>query len=423
MAKLAQTSVKYLVKASFTAEGLVEKPDVIGALFGQTEGLLGPDLDLRELQRTGRIGRVEVNSQFKEGKTSGEITLPSSLDSTETALVAAALETIERIGPCATKINVTSIEDLRASKRQYMMDRAKSLLSSMLQSVPESATVTEELMESVRSAEVLEFRGLPAGPDAPTADSLILVEGRADVVNLLRNGIKNVMAFGGTQIPPFIADISREREITAFLDGDRGGDLILKGLIEFGVEIDFVARAPEGKEVEELTKKELFKSLREKVPFEQLMAGKDISKISASSLRTFPKREARDSFGPGSDSGPREKGEKAERAGRSEAKGEAKAESKMSEIEREFFKSQAVELVGTRAAAIFDKNMKFSGRVPVKELATALKAVDSPSAVVLDGKIERSLIKLAETYGVKWLIGTAAEERSSRVAVVTSEEL
>jgi len=265
MPKLAQATNKYTIYAHFECDGTVEKPDVIGAVFGQTEGLLGVDLDLRELQRTGRIGRIDVDLQIRGGKAAGTIMIPSSLDTSETALVAAAVETIERVGPANSRLNIEKIEDERTEKRKYVVERAKQLLQKMEETVPEATEVLEQIKEAVRVAEVVNWHGLPAGPEAATGEALIIVEGRADVVNLLRNGIKNCVAIEGTSVPPFIGQISGEKETTVFLDGDRGGDLILKELAAVA-DIDFVARAPTGKEVEELTKKELFKALRERVP-------------------------------------------------------------------------------------------------------------------------------------------------------------
>ena len=126
MGKLAQATSKYTIYARFDADGTVEKPDVIGAVFGQSEGLLGPDMELRELQKTGRVGRIDVEMRSVNGKTSGIITIPSSLDSSETALIAACMETIERVGPCLAKINIEKIEDTRITKRKYVIDREKS---------------------------------------------------------------------------------------------------------------------------------------------------------------------------------------------------------------------------------------------------------------------------------------------------------
>jgi len=270
MGKLAQSTIKYLIEADFTANGLVEKPDVIGAIFGQTEGLLGQDLDLRELQRTGRIGRIEVTLKETKRKTTGEIIIPSSLDGSETALIAAAVETIERIGPCESSIKLKAVKDIRAVKRDYVVDRAKRILTKLIEDeIPSTTELTEKIKESVRTAEITEYKGLPCGSDILPSDELIIVEGRADVLALLKHGIKNVIATGGTSIPTTIIELSKEKITTVFLDGDRGGDLILKELLQL-TNLDYVARAPDGKEVEELTKKEIFKALRSRIPIEQM---------------------------------------------------------------------------------------------------------------------------------------------------------
>lgn len=269
MAKLAQSTIKYLIEAEFTTDGIVEKPDVIGAIFGQTEGLLGQDLDLRELQRTGRIGRIDVDISSEEGKTKGRISVPSSLDSSETALIAAALETIERIGPCSSDVKIKNVKDVRSEKRDFMIDRAKNILQNLIgEEIPPSSMITEKIKETVRTAQIQEFHGLPAGPDLNNSDEVILVEGRADVLNLLKNGIKNVIAIGGAVVPQEIIRLSREKIITLFVDGDRGGDLVMKEVMQL-CDVDYVVRAPAGKEVEELSKKEIFKLLREKVGIEQ----------------------------------------------------------------------------------------------------------------------------------------------------------
>ena len=50
-------------KAKFEVEGVVEKADLIGAIFGQTEGLFGPEMNLQELQKTWKVGQIEVKRQ------------------------------------------------------------------------------------------------------------------------------------------------------------------------------------------------------------------------------------------------------------------------------------------------------------------------------------------------------------------------
>ncbi len=272
MAKTYIDTVKYLIYAEIEIGGLVDKPDVVGAVFGQTEGLLGDELDLRDLQKNGRIGRIEVDLNARGGKTIGVIKVPSSLDMVETSIIAASLETVDRVGPCDARVRVQKIEDTRNQKRRVLVDRAKNLLKTLLNTeIPESREISELVREQVKTAEVVEYGPdrLAAGPGIEKLNEIIFVEGRADVINLLKNDIPNAIAIGGAKVPRSIVELSKGKEVTAFLDGDRGGDIILNELIQAGAELDFVARAPVGKEVEELTRKEIIKVLRNKVPVEQ----------------------------------------------------------------------------------------------------------------------------------------------------------
>jgi 5S rRNA maturation endonuclease (ribonuclease M5) len=267
------SAAKYQIRARISAEGVIEKPDVVGAVFGQTEGLLGDELDLRDLQKSGRVGRIEVDIDSRKGKSEGEIIIPSSLDQVETAILASGLETVDRIGPCRAKIEVISVEDIRVSKRQKIVERAKEILVKLTE---ESKGVGIDLTESVRKAVQVEeitsygSEHLPAGPNVDQAESLIVVEGRSDVLNLLRCGIKNVIAVEGTSVPQTVKDLSRGKTVTAFTDGDRAGELILREMLQT-MDIDFVARAPRGSEVEELTQKQLLKCLRNKIPINQYL--------------------------------------------------------------------------------------------------------------------------------------------------------
>ncbi|MDT8358264.1 MAG: DNA primase DnaG [Methanomicrobiaceae archaeon] len=263
-------TTKYLIHLFLQAEGVVEKSDVVGAIFGQTEGLLGDDLDLRDLQRTGRMGRIDVQITSRKGETRGDVLIATSLDKAETALLAAALETIDRVGPCSARITVDRIEDIRVSRRRKIVDRAKELI---LEEFDEGAINSDEIMDVVREFSRIEKIGtlgetqLPAGPNVTDSDAIIVVEGRADVINLLRYGIKNAVAVEGTKIPEEIIQLTRSKTSTVFLDGDRGGDLILSELLQVA-DIDYIAFAPRGKSVEELSRKEVLKGLRNKVPVE-----------------------------------------------------------------------------------------------------------------------------------------------------------
>ena len=266
-------ATKYMIKAKITADGIVEKPDVVGAIFGQTEGLLGEDLDLRDLQKTGRIGRIEVEVVSKGGKSEGIIYISSSLDQVETVLIASSLETIDRVGPCKAGMRVLGIEDVRVIKREKVVERAKELLNDMIsQSKGSSADLTQSIRQSIQVEEITTYGKdkCPAGPGIKDSEAIIIVEGRSDVLNLLKAGIKNAIAVEGTNIPKTVQDLSREKVTTAFVDGDRGGELILRELFQTA-EIDFVARAPRAHEVEELSSKQLVKCLRNKVPGDQYM--------------------------------------------------------------------------------------------------------------------------------------------------------
>lgn len=262
MGKVSPPSIKYIIKATFIAEGVVEKPDVIGAIFGQTEGLLGEDLELRELQKKGKIGRIEVNLEVKDSKTYGTVEIPTSIDKTETTLIAAAIETIERIGPCDAKFEVSNIEDVRISKRQYIVERAKVLLEKLTASLPEIKELENEIITYTKTSKISEYgeENLPCGPDMENPE-IIVVEGRADVLNLLKAGIKNVIAMNGAVVPKTIKELGKTKQLILFIDGDRGGLLIAKDAIEHA-QVAKIARAPDGKEVEELTEKEINTCLR-----------------------------------------------------------------------------------------------------------------------------------------------------------------
>ena len=216
MAKISPIASKYIVRSSIKIDGIVDRPDVIGAVFGQTEGLLGNDLELRELQRSGKIGRIEVNLKTTGGKTAGEIIIPSSLDKTETAIVAAALEIIQRIGPCNADIKVQAIEDVRITKRQFVIDRAKALLSHLTENtLPDSQEIASEVAESVRMMEIKDYGRdkLPAGPEVADSEEIIVVEGRADVLMMLKHGFKNCIAMQGSSVQRQLLNFQRKNPL------------------------------------------------------------------------------------------------------------------------------------------------------------------------------------------------------------------
>ncbi|KUH31664.1 hypothetical protein APY94_12000 [Thermococcus celericrescens] len=414
-------TTKYVIYAEFEASGIVERPDVVGAIFGQTEGLLGDDLDLRELQKTGRIGRIRVEVHTKAGKTYGTITVPSSLDRVETAILAAALETIDRVGPAEANIKVLRIEDVRATKRKYIIERAKEILEGLMeQEIPETQELTEEVKKAVRAKELIEYgpEKLPAGPHVPFSDSIIVVEGRADVLNLLKHGIKNAIAVEGTSVPETITKLSKERIVTAFTDGDRGGELILKELLQVA-DVDYVARAPEGKEVEELTKKEIVKSLRSKVPAEQVITeifykGRNFYDVIKEKEKAKAREERKEERKPAAHApsqvqrGPVER--KPEKPERPEPKREERIikpiqQPKPSELDEFGELIEKVKASKESMALLLDKDKNVLAEIPVREMTGRLKERKDVYAVVFNGVITQRLIDTVSESGVKYLVG------------------
>ena len=293
-----QDTAKYLVHADITANGIVERSDVVGAVFGQTEGLLGDELDLRELQDASKVGRIDVEIDSQNGQSFGRITIATSLDRVETAILGASLETIDRVGPCRATIEVREIEDVRAAKRREVVERAKTLLTDgFADSMRSSRDLVEEVRESVRIEDITDYEGFPAGPHVVESDAIIVVEGRADVLTLLQYGIKNAVAVEGTDVPDAVAELTESRTVTVFLDGDRGGELIRRELTQVG-DIDYVALAPEGRSVEDLSRHEVMSALREKVPHEQLGEIDDVEPLDPDEAES---REGGETEGPPSD--------------------------------------------------------------------------------------------------------------------------
>lgn len=355
-------TAKYIIKARFEVEGVVEKPDIIGAVFGQTEGLFGSELDLRELQKSGRIGRIEIELKSKGDRTYGTIIIPTSLDRVTTAIIAASLESINRVGPCASRITLERIEDVRDAKRKTIIERAKKILHEWtIETLPTAEEVYREVSETLRTARVEKYgpEELTCGPEIDSAKEIIIVEGRADVINMLRSGYQNVIALEGAKVPETIIKLTKEKEATALLDGDRGGDLIQKELLQV-TNVKYIARAPEGKEVEDLTPNEISEALKKRKPVEE-----------------FYRR-------------PRKKA------------GKKLVPKKIIEV--------AKNIEGTLEAVLLNGELKEIERLPVGELAEKLKEMEGVDTIVFDGVITQRLVDIAEEKGIKYLIAGRISE-------------
>ncbi len=426
------STTKYLISARLSTDGIVEKPDIVGAIFGQTEGLLGDELDLRDLQKSGRIGRIEVEVSSSKGKSEGLVYVPSSLDQVETAILASSLETIDRVGPCKARITIDKIEDVRVSKRNKIVERAKQLLNELMKSSKVSGVdLADSVRQSVQIEEVVHYGKdrLPAGPNIEDSDAIIVVEGRSDVLNLLKYGIKNVIAVEGTNVPQAIVDLAREKVVTAFVDGDRGGELILRELLQVA-EVDFIARAPAGQEVEELTQKQIVKCLRNKVPADQFAEMLNITPA-------FPKN--------GEKGGRREEEQRGGRDRREEDRGRPQHPQKEREqraaprppepekVSRKFtpeqvrYKTTLDELNNTSKARLLNQAGIVIKEVHVGLLADTLKeGAEGLTAVVLDGIITQRILDIAVEKNIIAVVGVKLgniAKLPTNVEVLTKEDL
>jgi len=364
--------VKYLVRLRFEVDGVVERADVIGAIFGQTEGLFGPEMNLNELQKSWKVGRIEINLESKNDKTRGEVIVPMSTDIGTAALIAAAVESVDKVGPCSSRFVLEGIEDVRASKRKQIVDRAKLIVRDWSsKSSSEGENVLKDVVESTKRARVVNYgvENLPAGPGVYTSELVYLVEGRADVVLFLRAGIENVVALEGTSVPESVIELGKKKRLIAILDGDRGGDLIEKELSQV-VRVEKVLRAPPGKEVEDLTPIEVLQLLKAERIEQQPRGGRMEREV-------VPEREA--------------------------------ASEPIVEKAREIYPT----LNGTLEAILLDEELQEVGRFPISELVQKMETLNGARYLVFDGIITQRLVESASRVGVKGLIGHRTGEINS----------
>ena len=379
MAKVSPVSIKYMIHANFIAEGALEKPDVIGALFGQTEGLLGADLEMRDLQKEGKIGRIEVELERNGKQTTGRIKIPTALDQSETTLIAAAIETIERMGPTDSQIEISRIEDVRGSKRDYIIERAKKLMQE-IQGSSDSSEISNEIKDSVKMASLSEHGSekLPCGD--LSGREIIVVEGRADVLNLLKNGVNNVIAMNGTKLPEAVKELGHKKDLILFVDGDRGGKLIAQNVVD-NTKVKYIASAPDGKEVEELTGKEILMNLRKRV------APSDFLSKGFSHRSVSPKTQ---------NSG----GEKKRTSQHNSEPEQNNPNSKTPKIkipDTQIEKLKEIAKKTNSKAIILDQNLNKINDTTIKGLTRTLKRLNQNAfAIIINGTLTNTVLQVAE---------------------------
>jgi len=404
--------LKYVIKFKIEIHGRVDRHDIIGAIFGQTEGLLGQEFDLRELQDKGRIGRIKVDIKHQGSKTVGEIEIPSNLSRPETAVIAAMIETIDKVGPYDARIQLVEIKDLRLEKLEKIVERAKSILNQWKESTPDTKEILKKIVSPEKPPEVIYYGDdrLPAGPDVDKSDTVIIVEGRADVINLMKYGIKNTIALEGAKekVPDTIKELAKKKTTIAFVDGDRGGELILKTLLS-EVDVDYVARAPPGKEVEDLTGKEITRSLKDIVPADQMRKKLGIEKeetgkeeVAESKPEEKKVKEAEEEKEkPAGETGGKEEKVEVEEGGKVEEPGVQTIA-----IPKEVL-DNINSLKGTLEAVLYDSQWNEIKRLPVRDLVRELEGLEDSKvfAILMDGIITQRLLDLAASKGVKIIIG------------------
>lgn len=385
--------VKYHVKLKFEVDGLVEKADIIGAIFGQTEGLLGPEMNLNELQKVSKVGRIEVNVDSKSNSAKGDALIPMSTDISTAALIAAAIESIDKVGPFQAKFSLIGIDDIRAIKKKIIVDRAKKIVQEWAtKTISEGEEMLKDVYDASKPGRLTTFgkAQLACGVGVYDSDWIILVEGRADVINLLRAGYDNAIAIEGAKIDETILKLTQGKRIIAFIDGDRAGDLILKELQGL-VKIDKVYRAPSGREVEECTPLEISEILKD---VNEFIKNIHIVKQDFDNNNQIDTKEGKDTVNDT----------------------EEKNDDELSAIKKRLTIKEQDEIISiikqvfpdineTLEAIIFDKSLKTMIKVPVSEIVRKVFDTKGGKLLVLDGIITQRLVEAANKAGIQYIIG------------------
>jgi 5S rRNA maturation endonuclease (ribonuclease M5) len=411
--------VKYHVKLSFEVDGLVEKADIIGAIFGQTEGLLGPEMNLNELQKVSKVGRIEVNVDTKSNIAKGDALIPMSTDISTAALIAAAIESIDKVGPFQAHFILSGIDDIRAIKKKVIVDRAKKIVQDWAtKTISEGEEMLKDVYDASKPGKLTTFgkAQLACGTGVFNSEWVILVEGRADVINLLRAGFDNAIAIEGAKIDETITHLTEGKKVIAFLDGDRAGDLILKELQGL-VSVDKVYRAPQGREVEECTPLEISQLLgnifeeskedtfpRKQTPFPQKKYHKTEKEkpVFQQSPQKIPQGNNVESI-------------------LVQTNNDIKSDTGQNSIIRDIY-SQINE---TLEAIVLDGSMNTIIKVPVSEIVKKLDDISGGKILILDGIVTQRLIDASDKAGIEQIVGhrLADIKRNSSLKINTFSEI
>lgn len=399
--------VKYHVKLKFEVDGIVEKADIIGAIFGQTEGLLGPEMNLNELQKVSKVGRIEVNVDTKSNTTKGDALLPMSTDISTAALISAAIESIDKVGPFQGKFLLVGIDDIRAIKKKVIVDRAKKIIQEWAtKTISEGEEMLRDVYDASKPGKLTAFgkAQLACGTGVFESPVIILVEGRADVINLLRAGFDNSIAIEGAKIDETITNLTSGKKVIAFLDGDRAADLILKELQGL-VKIDKVLRAPTGKEVEECTPLEITEILKDVIePTDEQFEAPAQHQKTVKKSKSYENNST--SYQEPSNLNNGEK---------------ISDDPQITSAVKEVYP----QINETLEAMILDNSMQTLLKVPVSEIIKRLDSLEGARFLVMDGIITQRLIDAAYRAGIEYVVGHRMAElkKSPEITVRTFDQI
>ncbi len=400
--------VKYHVKLKFEVDGLVEKADIIGAIFGQTEGLLGPEMNLNELQKVSKVGRIEVNVETRGSMARGDALIPMSTDISTAALIAAAIESIDKVGPFQAKFQLIKIDDIRAIKKKIIVDKAKKIVQEWAtKTISENKEMLKDVYDTSKPNKLTAYNKaqLACGTGVFDSEWIILVEGRADVINLLRAGYDNAIAIEGAKIDETVVKLTEGKKVVAFLDGDRAGDLILKEL-QGVVKIDKVLRAPTGREVEECTPLEISEILKDAYVTEGAPAPVQQQVPPMQAERRHPRRDR------GERERYREREEYRQPPPEQPAAPPAPPAPTVSDSPEivSAIKDVFPQINETLEAVILDGSMKQLLKVPVSEVIKRLDSAEGAKMLVIDGIVTQRLVDAADKAGIEYIVGHRTAE-------------
>lgn len=237
--------------------------------------------------------------------------------------------------------------------------------------MPSVDEVYKEISDTMKIGKVEKYgpEDLPAGPTLESAKEIIVVEGRADIINLMRCGLTNTVALEGAKVPDSIKRLTKEKEATALLDGDRGGDLILKELLQV-TNVKYIGRAPRGKEIEECNCKEIADALDNRVPVGELHKQAQTPAPVQKKVHERPPKP------------------------------------QMPEAVIQAVKA----LQGTLEAVLLNDKLELIERLPVSQLADRLQQVTGVDSIIFDGIITQRIVDIAAEKSIRRIVASRVSE-------------